>query len=36
MPGRRVLNMVVPVLIEHRDGQFAATLVGVPAIRVVG
>ncbi len=28
--------MVLPVLIEHCDGQFAATLVGAPAIRVVG
>jgi hypothetical protein len=28
--------MVVPVLIAYCDGQFAATLLGVPTIRVVG
>jgi len=28
--------MAFPVLIEHCDGEFAATLVGAPTIRVVG
>ena len=28
--------MVFPVLIEHCDGEFAATLVGAPTMRVVG
>jgi len=28
--------MAFPVLVEHCDGQFAATLVGVPTMRVVG
>ena len=33
---QEVLRMAFPVLIEHCDGQFAATLVGVPTSRVVG
>jgi hypothetical protein len=28
--------MAFPVLIEHCDGEFVATLVGAPTIRVVG
>ena len=33
---RGVLRMTFPVLIEPCDGQFAASLVGVPHVRVVG